>query len=144
VSASARNPAFHRRSALIEVLGQTGFNFVMLDCEHSGASPRSMEDLVRVSRLAGLAPSVPVPDPRVGADVRRPLEAGAEGILPEVHGVEDIEAAARAAFPAQGRSPHLPGDPRGGLQLRRVQRLRRVERPGDRAGAPDREPGRGG
>lgn len=85
--------------ALIEVLGQTGFDFVMLDCEHSGANPRSIEDLVRVSRLAGLAPYVRVPDPRVGADIRRALEAGAEGIfLPEVHGVEDIEAAANAAF----------------------------------------------
>lgn len=85
--------------ALIEVLGQTGFDFVMLDCEHSGANPRSMEDLVRVSRLAGLAPYVRVPDPRAGTDIRRALEAGAEGIfLPEVHGVADIEAAASAAF----------------------------------------------
>jgi 2-keto-3-deoxy-L-rhamnonate aldolase RhmA len=85
--------------ALIEVLGQTGFDFVMLDCEHSGANPRSMEDLVRVSRLAGLAPYVRVPDPRAGTDIRRALEAGAEGIfLPEVHGVEDVEVAASAAF----------------------------------------------
>ena len=114
--------------ALIEVLGQTGFDFVMLDCEHSGANPRSMEDLVRVSRLAGLAPYVRVPDPRAGADVHRALEAGAEGIfLPEVHGVADIRrraaprssrpraiaASARRSVPRATTPPRSATTPRG-------------------------------
>ena len=32
--------------AMIEVLGLTGFDFVMLDTEHSPANPRAIEDAV--------------------------------------------------------------------------------------------------
>ncbi len=85
--------------ALIEIIGLTGFDFVMLDCEHGANNPRAIEDLVRTSRLAGLAPYVRVPDPRGEIDIRRALEAGAEGIfLPEIHSVDDVNAAADAAF----------------------------------------------
>jgi 2-keto-3-deoxy-L-rhamnonate aldolase RhmA len=86
-------------TALIEVIGSTGFDFIMLDAEHSGSNPRKMEDLVRASVLAGLAAYVRVPDPRVATDIRRALEAGAEGVfLPEIRSVADIDAAAEAAF----------------------------------------------
>src|SRR5205823_4975220 len=61
--------------------------------------PRSMEDLIRVTRLAGLAPYVRVADARAEVDIRRALEAGAEGIfLPEVHTAEDIDVAASSPF----------------------------------------------
>jgi len=92
--------------ALIEVIGSTGFDFIMLDAEHSGNNPRAIEDLVRTCILAGLAAYVRVPDPRVPTDIRRALEAGAEGVfLPEIHSVADIDAAAEAAFfpPKGGR-----------------------------------------
>src|SRR5260370_12647501 len=90
---------FTGNPALIEVIGSTGFDFIMLDAEHSGSNPRNIEDLVRTSVLAGLAAYVRVPDPRVPTDIRRALEAGAEGVfLPEIHSVADIDAAAEAAF----------------------------------------------
>lgn len=90
---------FTGNPALIEVIGSTGFDFIMLDAEHSGSNPRNIEDLVRASVLAGLAAYVRVPDPRVPTDIRRALEAGAEGVfLPEIHSVADIDAAAEAAF----------------------------------------------
>ena len=90
---------FTGNPALIEVMGATGFDFVMLDSEHSGNDPRGMEALVRTSLLAGLAAYVRVPDPHNATDIRRALEAGAEGIfLPEIHSIDDIEAAAQAAF----------------------------------------------
>ena len=88
---------FTGNPALIEVIGSTGFDFIMLDAEHGGNNPRDIEDLVRTSLLAGLAAYVRVPDPHVAADLRRALEAGAEGIfLPEIHSVADIDAAAEA------------------------------------------------
>ena len=90
---------FTGNPALIEVVGATGFDFIMLDAEHSGINPRDIEDLVRTSVLAGLAAYVRVPDPYVETDIRRALEAGAEGIfLPEIHSLKDIDAAASAAF----------------------------------------------
>jgi 2-keto-3-deoxy-L-rhamnonate aldolase RhmA len=90
---------FTGNPALIEVIGSTGFDFIMLDAEHSGSNPRNIEDLVRTSVLAGLAAYVRVPDPRVPTDLRRALEARAEGVfLPEIHSVADIDAAAQAAF----------------------------------------------
>ena len=90
---------FTGNPALVEVMGATGFDFVMLDSEHSGNDPRGMEALVRTSLLAGLAAYVRVPDPHNATDIRRALEAGAEGIfLPEIHSIDDIEAAAQAAF----------------------------------------------
>src|SRR5260370_30308734 len=72
---------FTGNPALIEVMGLTGFDFVMLDGEHSGNDVRAMEDGVRVAQYAGLAPYVRVPDRADETGIRRALEAGAEGIF---------------------------------------------------------------
>ncbi len=90
--------------ALVEILGATGFDFVMFDSEHSANDARAMEELVRTATLAGLASYIRIPDPHNATDVTRALESGAEGlVLPEVHSVEDINSAADAAyFPPKG------------------------------------------
>ena len=95
---------FTGSTALVEVMGATGFDFVMFDAEHSGNDARAMEGLVRTATFAGMASYIRVPDPHNATDVRRALEAGAEGlVLPEVHSVDDINAAAKAAyFPPKG------------------------------------------
>jgi 2-keto-3-deoxy-L-rhamnonate aldolase RhmA len=64
---------FTADAALIEVVGATGFDFVMLDSEHSGANPRNIEDLVRACTVAGLAAYVRVPD-QTRQKVRRHLQ----------------------------------------------------------------------
>jgi 2-keto-3-deoxy-L-rhamnonate aldolase RhmA len=80
-------------------MGATGFDFVMFDCVHSGNDVRAMEELVRTATLAGMASYIRVPDAHNETDVRRALEAGAEGlVLREVHSVDDIKAAANAAY----------------------------------------------
>jgi 2-keto-3-deoxy-L-rhamnonate aldolase RhmA len=72
--------------ALVEILGATGFDFVMFDSEHSANDARAMEELVRTATLAGLASYIRIPDPHNATDVTRALESGAEGlVLPEVH-----------------------------------------------------------
>jgi 2-keto-3-deoxy-L-rhamnonate aldolase RhmA len=85
--------------SLIEVLGYTGFDFVMLDTEHSGNDPHAMENLVRVSEQAGLIPFVRVPDRHDERSIRRALEAGASGVfLPMVRTADDVRFAANSAF----------------------------------------------
>ena len=95
---------FTGSTTLVEVMGATGFDFVMFDAEHSGNNARAMEELVRTATFSGMASYIRVPDPHNATDVRRALEAGAEGlVLPEVHSVDDIKAAAKAAyFPPKG------------------------------------------
>jgi len=90
---------FTGNAELVEVMGATGFDFVMFDCVHSGNDVRAMEELVRTATLAGMASYIRVPDAHNETDVRRALEAGAEGlVLREVHSVDDIKAAAKAAY----------------------------------------------
>ena len=43
---------FTGNKELVEVLGATGFDFVMFDCVHSGNDVRAMEELVRTATLA--------------------------------------------------------------------------------------------
>ncbi|WP_092124282.1 HpcH/HpaI aldolase family protein [Bradyrhizobium erythrophlei] len=106
--------------ALVEVLGLTGFDFVMLDCEHSGNNARGLESLIRVSEQAGLAAFVRVPDRANEVDIRRALEAGASGIfLPMVRSAEDVKRAADAAFfPPRGSRGICPAIRAAGYSLR--------------------------
>jgi 2-keto-3-deoxy-L-rhamnonate aldolase RhmA len=85
--------------ALIEVLGLSGFDFVMLDTEHSGSNPRAIEPLVRVADSVGLIPLVRVPSAHAEVAIRRAFEAGAPGVfLPMVKTADDVRAAASATF----------------------------------------------
>ncbi len=95
---------------LIEIMGLTGFDWVMLDSEHSGNNPRAMEPLIRVAECVGLVPFVRVPQATDEADIHRALEAGAKGIfLPQIDSVEDVKKAADAAFfPPKGKRGICP------------------------------------
>jgi 2-keto-3-deoxy-L-rhamnonate aldolase RhmA len=85
--------------ALIEIMGLTGFDYVMLDSEHSGNDPRAMETLIRAADSVGLTSFVRVPQATDEASIHRALEAGAMGVyLPEIDSVEDVKKAAAAAF----------------------------------------------
>jgi 2-keto-3-deoxy-L-rhamnonate aldolase RhmA len=85
--------------ALIEIMGLAGFDWVMLDSEHSGSDPRAMETLIRAADSVGLTSFVRVPQATDEASIHRALEAGAMGVfLPEIDSVEDIKKAAAAAF----------------------------------------------
>src|SRR5260370_1575028 len=84
---------------LIEIMGLTGFDYVMLDSEHSGSDPRAMETLIRAADSVGLTSFVRVPQATDEASIHRALEAGAMGVyLPEINSVEDVKEAAAAAF----------------------------------------------
>jgi 2-keto-3-deoxy-L-rhamnonate aldolase RhmA len=101
---------FAADAALLEVLGLTGFDFVMLDSEHSGANPRAIEGLIGTAEHAGLVPLVRVPDRRNATDMRRALEAGAQGLfIPMVRSAEDMRFAIDATFfPPKGERGICP------------------------------------
>jgi 2-keto-3-deoxy-L-rhamnonate aldolase RhmA len=90
--------------AMIEVLGLTGFDFVMLDTEHSPANPRAIEDAILAADAVGLVPLVRVPSCADETAIRRAMEAGAQGLfVPEVKSADDVRQVLDAAlFPPLG------------------------------------------
>ena len=95
---------------IVEVLGQTGYDFVMIDTEHSQVNVQSLEMMIRTAEVAGLIPYVRVTSALSEVEIRRALEAGAEGLfLPRVNSVADIERVAEYAFiPPKGRRRICP------------------------------------
>jgi 2-keto-3-deoxy-L-rhamnonate aldolase RhmA len=106
--------------ALIEVLGLTGFDFVMLDSEHCAINPRGAEDSVRAAEGAGLVPIVRIPETLDETAIRRSLEAGAHGlIVPMVRTAADVQRVLRAAmFPPLGHRGICPAVRSAGYSFR--------------------------
>jgi 2-keto-3-deoxy-L-rhamnonate aldolase RhmA len=106
--------------ALIEVLGRTGFDFVMLDSEHCGLNPRAIEGAVRAAEVAGLIPIVRVPHAADETAIRRSLEAGAQGlVIPMVKSAADLSAVFDAAFfPPKGARGICPAVRAAGYSFR--------------------------
>ncbi|MGI5256483.1 HpcH/HpaI aldolase family protein [Streptomyces angustmyceticus] len=83
--------------AMVEMIGCAGYDFVILDTEHTLVDPQRLENLIRAAETTGLTPFVRVPEADPGA-VLRALDAGAMGIVvPHVRGRADIDATIRAA-----------------------------------------------
>jgi len=95
---------------LIEILGYTGYDFIMLDSEHTPLNARSMEAQIRAADVVGLTTFVRVSRHDDESDIHRALEAGATGIfLPLVRSADDVARAAEAAFfPPAGKRGVCP------------------------------------
>ena len=87
----------------VELIALAGFDFIVIDLEHSAMDLESAYRHIGTALFAGIAPIVRVPA-LDGGVVQRLLDAGAEGImLPHVDTVEQAEAAASAVrFPPHG------------------------------------------
>ncbi|WP_285027067.1 aldolase/citrate lyase family protein [Plantibacter sp. ME-Dv--P-122b] len=80
----------------MELVALAGFDFAVIDLEHSPMSLETAAQHIGVALLAGVSPIVRIPS-LDGGIVQRVLDAGAEGImLPHVDSVEQAEAAATA------------------------------------------------
>ncbi len=92
-----------RSPEVARLLVAAGFNWAFVDTEHGGFDLETVQDLCRVSRLAGLSPIVRVGDLQYPL-VARALDCGADGII--FPRVEDPELLARAVswtkFPPAG------------------------------------------
>lgn len=91
--------------AVVEVIGNWGFDFVFLDAEHTPMGVGlEMEKLVMAAKLSGVSPLVRVTGCNE-IEIRKALEMGAEGvIIPHVKTKAEAELCVRAAkFPLVGR-----------------------------------------
>jgi 2-keto-3-deoxy-L-rhamnonate aldolase RhmA len=87
-----------------EVLAGAGFDWVVVDLEHSATTERETEDIFRAIELKGSVPLVRLtsnnPD-----QIKRVLDSGAQGIIvPMVKNADDARTAVAAAhYPPEGR-----------------------------------------
>jgi len=84
-----------RDPAMVEIVGLAGFDFAIVDMEHSALSIESVEDLIRMAEVKGIDSIVRVPEISESA-ISRPLDAGASGVL--VPHVDTREQAEQAVF----------------------------------------------
>jgi 2-dehydro-3-deoxyglucarate aldolase/4-hydroxy-2-oxoheptanedioate aldolase len=89
---------------IMELVALAGFDFVVIDLEHSTISLESAYQLIGTALLTGVSPLVRVPGLDPGL-IQRVLDAGAEGIMvPHVDTVEQARAAVSAVrFPPLGQ-----------------------------------------
>ncbi|MFW3615350.1 HpcH/HpaI aldolase family protein [Billgrantia antri] len=76
----------------VEMIGQAGFDFVILDTEHTLVNPETLEHMLRAAELAGLTALVRVsrPDPAIVVPL---LDGGARGIvLADVRSAGSLQA----------------------------------------------------
>jgi 4-hydroxy-2-oxoheptanedioate aldolase len=83
---------------LVEVLGLSGFDYVMIDCEHGHMSVRECETLVRAAEAVDVTPVVRVPHNAPDLILRH-LDTGAQGIvIPQVNTADDARRAVNAVY----------------------------------------------
>ena len=82
---------------LVEMIGYAGYDFVILDLEHVGVNPQTLENMIRAAECSGLTPLVRVPGVQPDT-ILRVLDAGALGIVvPRVQDGEQARQAVRAS-----------------------------------------------
>lgn len=98
-------------SLLVEFIAHAGFDYVVLDTEHSLVNPADLDHMIVAARASGISALVRVPLER--ADLVAPLlDAGAEGIV--FPRIRDEEEAARSVALC-----HYPPSGQRGLSVHR-------------------------
>lgn len=89
--------------SIAEIMASAGFDWLVVDMEHSALTMREAQELIQAIELGGSVPLV-----RVGAndpnEIKRVMDAGAHGVVvPMVNSREDALRAVRAAnYPPRG------------------------------------------
>jgi 2-keto-3-deoxy-L-rhamnonate aldolase RhmA len=90
--------------SIIEILAYTGFDFYMLDMEHSRVNVETMEHCIRAADAAGITTIVRVAenDPSL---IRQSIESGAQGVIvPHIETAQDARRAVDAIrYPPEGK-----------------------------------------
>jgi 4-hydroxy-2-oxoheptanedioate aldolase len=95
---------------VINVLGTTGLDFVVIDMEHGSMSFETVENMVRAAETSGISPIIRTWDDD-GQTLLRTLETGTQSVMvPHVKTAEDADRIAKACkyFPEgnRGLSPY--------------------------------------
>ena len=95
--------------SMIEILAYTGFEFYMLDMEHSRVNVETMEHCIRAADAAGITTVVRVAENNPSL-IRQSIEAGAQGVIvPHVKNREDARrAVASVRYPPEGKCGICP------------------------------------
>ena len=81
----------------VEILGLTGWDFVVLDMEHGVHSFSDILTFSRAAAASGISTVVRVPDP-TAISVMRALDSGGEGVqVPQIKTIEEVKTVCRAA-----------------------------------------------
>ncbi|PKR53743.1 HpcH/HpaI aldolase family protein [Thalassospira marina] len=81
----------------VELVGEAGFDFVIIDTEHVLVNPETLENMIRAADAVGLTALVRVPD-EDAKFILRVLDAGAKGIVvPMVESASQLRHAITAA-----------------------------------------------
>ena len=102
---------------VVEVLGATGYDFVILDTEHTASGIETVVDMMRAAEIYGMSPVVRVPND-TPKNIARYLDVGAYGVqVPMVHTADQARAIVRAMkYPPEGERGMSGGrGPRWGL-----------------------------
>jgi len=89
--------------SIAEIMAKAGFDWLVIDMEHSAISTEQCQELIRIVDLCGSSPLV-----RIGENspllIKRAMDAGAHGIIvPSVNSREDAERAVSAVkYPPHG------------------------------------------
>ncbi len=88
--------------AMVEAIGRSGMDFIILDLEHGPNTIRSIQPLLRAAELARMTTLVRVSNLE---QIARALDVGAAGVqVPQVASAEQVEAAVKAArYAPQGQ-----------------------------------------
>lgn len=90
-------------NTIAEIMSRAGFDWLVIDMEHSALSMAQCQELVRVIELSGIPPLV-----RVGANdpllIKQAMDAGAHGVIvPMVNSRTDAERAVKSVkYPPKG------------------------------------------
>lgn len=82
---------------LVDMFAESGFDFLIADCEHGSFSHREVEQFVRTADAAGIASVIRVASPNE-ENILHAMDAGADGVqLPGLESVEEAEKALQYA-----------------------------------------------
>ncbi|MGJ8455821.1 HpcH/HpaI aldolase family protein [Pseudothermotoga sp. U03pept] len=86
-----------RTPSIAQIFATAGFDFFVIDTEHSSFSLETVQDMVWAARAGDITPIVRVPTRYGHHNLSRPLDCGAEGLLiPQVQTKEEVEQIIKA------------------------------------------------
>lgn len=96
---------------IVEILGYCGYDFVIIDNEHSSMTTSETVDLIRMCDMTGMAALVRVPDISE-TEIKKALDMGPSGlVVPNVNNPEDarrvLELARYAPLGKRGACPYV-------------------------------------
>lgn len=99
---------------VVEMIAYAGYDFVIIDCEHTLMNPETLENMLRAAEASDITAlvRVPVNEPNV---ILRTLDGGAQGIVvPHICTEQDVRNVVKAArYASEGQRSLNTGRPAG-------------------------------